>query len=47
MALIAITRSWDLMFRVAAKPLFAPRPGSNSKKGSWLYACLPPFRAIQ
>ena len=46
MALIAVTKSWDLMSRVAAKPPFTPRLGSSSKKGGWFYACLPPSRAI-
>ena len=33
MASIAVTRSWDLIFRVAAKPPFTPRLSSTSKKG--------------
>ena len=46
MALIAVTRSWDLMFRVTAEPLFTPKLGSSSKKSGWLYAYLPLFRTI-
>ena len=32
MALIAVTRSWDLMSGVVAKLLFTPRLGSSNKK---------------
>jgi hypothetical protein len=32
MALIAVARSWDLMFKVVAEPLVILRPNSSSKK---------------